>query len=106
MKKQGCSSVFLLLCILFHFLSAETQICRPSGRIRGKNPPPAQYNQENDSIVVKMASGGDGGAPSECDNQYHSDDDPVVALSTGWFNHKMRCLMTIGVRWISTGLIL
>ncbi|KAJ6872800.1 ripening-related protein 1 [Populus alba x Populus x berolinensis] len=36
-------------------------------------------------------AGGDGGGPSECDKQYHSDDTPVVALSTGWFDHKSRC---------------
>ena len=24
----------------------------------------------------------------DCDNKYHSDNTPVVALSTGWFNHK------------------
>ncbi|XP_027351366.1 putative ripening-related protein 1 [Abrus precatorius] len=41
--------------------------------------------------------GGDGGGPSECDNQYHSDDTPVVALSTGWFNHKSRCLNNITI---------
>lgn len=41
--------------------------------------------------------GGDGGGPSECDNQYHSDDTPVVALSTGWFNHKGRCLHNITI---------
>ena len=118
MKKQVCSSVFLLLSIFFLFLSAEAQMCRPSGKIRGKNPPPGQCNPENDSDCCKdgkwyttykcsplvsshtkatltlnsFEAGGDGGAPSECDNQYHSDDDPVVALSTGWFNHKKRCL--------------
>ncbi|OMO60153.1 hypothetical protein CCACVL1_24362 [Corchorus capsularis] len=30
----------------------------------------------------KAEAGRDGDGPSECDNQYHSDDDPV-ALSTG-----------------------
>ncbi|CAK9146992.1 unnamed protein product [Ilex paraguariensis] len=29
--------------------------------------------------------GADGGGPSECDHKYHSDDKPVVALSTGWY---------------------
>ncbi|KAA8516033.1 hypothetical protein F0562_019212 [Nyssa sinensis] len=42
-------------------------------------------------------AGGNGGGPSECDNKYHSDDTPVVALSTGWFNHKKRCLNTITI---------
>ncbi|XVF33351.1 hypothetical protein REPUB_Repub17cG0161100 [Reevesia pubescens] len=124
MKKQVCSSVFLLLIgIPFLFASAEAQTCRASGKIRGKNPPPGQCNPENDSDCCKdgkwyttyqcsppvsshtkatltinsFEAGGDGGAPSECDNQYHSDDDPVVALSTGWFNHKKRCLKYINI---------
>ncbi|KAE8683707.1 putative ripening-related protein 1 [Hibiscus syriacus] len=96
---------------------------RPSGKIRGKNPPPGQCNTENDSdcckdgklyttykcsppvlshtnatlILNSFQAGGDGGSPSECDNQYHSDDDPVVALSTGWFNGKKRCLKYINI---------
>ncbi|WRX07736.1 hypothetical protein QQP08_000223 [Theobroma cacao] len=101
MKKQVCSSVFLLLCVLFLFLSAEAQTCNPSGKIKGKNPPPGQCYQENDSDCCKVGkcfeAGGEGGGPSECDNQYHSDDDPVVALSTGWFNHKKRCLKYINI---------
>ena len=39
----------------------------------------------------------DGGAPSECDNKYHSDDTPVVALSTGWYNKGSRCLNNITI---------
>ena len=29
--------------------------------------------------------------PSECDNAYHSDEEKVVALSTGWFSNMARC---------------
>lgn len=39
----------------------------------------------------------DGGGPSECDNQYHSDDTPAVALLTEWFNKKSWCLNNITV---------
>ncbi|KAJ0052344.1 hypothetical protein Pint_00411 [Pistacia integerrima] len=100
-----------------------TQQCRPSGKIRGKKPPPGECNQENDSDCCKegklyttykcsppvsshtkawltlngFEAGQDGGAPSECDNKYHSDDTPVVALSTGWFNRKSRCLNNITI---------
>ncbi|XVE50104.1 hypothetical protein DITRI_Ditri01bG0134700 [Diplodiscus trichospermus] len=42
-------------------------------------------------------AGGDGGGPSECDNQYHSDDELVVALSTGWFDNEKRCLKYINI---------
>nr|XP_043625758.1 uncharacterized protein LOC122597198 [Erigeron canadensis] len=91
--------------------------CKPSGGIHGKKPPPGQCNQENDSdccvqgkfyttytcsppvssdtkatlTINSFQKGGDGGGPSECDNQYHSDDTPVVALSTGWYKGGDRC---------------
>ncbi|XP_057745151.1 kiwellin-1-like [Arachis stenosperma] len=116
----GSKASFLLLCFLLitnYLYSCRAQQCRPSGRIEGKKPPPGQCNQENDSDCCKQGKmyttyecsplvtthtkayltlnsfekDGDGGGPSECDNQYHSDDTPVVALSTGWFNHKSRC---------------
>ncbi|KAL7606426.1 putative ripening-related protein 1 [Lactuca sativa] len=35
--------------------------------------------------------GGDGCGPSECDKKYHSDDTPVVALSTEWYKGGDRC---------------
>jgi hypothetical protein len=41
--------------------------------------------------------GGDGSGPSECDNQYHSDNTLVVAHSTGWFDQKSRCLDNIKI---------
>ncbi|KAL7603233.1 hypothetical protein Lser_V15G15996 [Lactuca serriola] len=41
--------------------------------------------------INSFQKGGDGGGPSECDNQYHSDDTPVVALSTGWYKGGDRC---------------
>ncbi|KAK7295031.1 hypothetical protein RJT34_17934 [Clitoria ternatea] len=122
--KSFCSKAsFLLLAtlILTSYVYSEAQKCRPRGRIIGENPPPGQCNQENDSdccvqgkayttyecspsvsthtkaylTLNSFQKGGDGGGPSECDNQYHSDDTPVVALSTGWFNNKSRCLNNI-----------
>ncbi|KAF4348700.1 hypothetical protein F8388_013771 [Cannabis sativa] len=47
--------------------------------------------------INSFEKGGDGGGPSECDNNYHSDDTPVVALSTGWFNNMQRCLQNITI---------
>ncbi|KAI4299775.1 hypothetical protein L6164_033202 [Bauhinia variegata] len=117
------SFCLLLVLILTGCLHSDAQKCRPSGRIIGKKPPPGQCNKENDSDCCKegeayttykcspsvsshtkafltinsFQKGGDGGGPSACDNQYHSDDTPVVALSTGWFNHKSRCLNNITI---------
>ncbi|KAL7603230.1 hypothetical protein Lser_V15G15993 [Lactuca serriola] len=51
--------------------------------------------QENATVrttrIVVFQKGADGGGPSECDNQYHSDDTPVVALSSGWYKGGDRC---------------
>ena len=49
------------------------------------------------TTINSFAKGGDGGGPSECDNQYHSDDELVVALSTGWYNGGSRCLNKIRI---------
>ncbi|KAF8412268.1 hypothetical protein HHK36_000229 [Tetracentron sinense] len=126
MGKNFCLSASLLLIVLIlaaDCIKVEAQTCRPSGSIRGTKPPPGQCNTGNDSdccVVGKLYTtykcsptvsqstkavltinsfqkGGDGGGPSECDNQYHSDDTPVVALSTGWFNNESRCLKNIKI---------
>ncbi|KAH7515000.1 hypothetical protein FEM48_Zijuj11G0149900 [Ziziphus jujuba var. spinosa] len=125
MKNQISSAIVFLLFLVFtnYWLSIEAQTCKPSGKIKGKNPPPNQCNQENYSdccqdgktyptykcspkvightkatlTLNSFEKGGDGGAPSECDKKYHSDNTPVVALSTGWFNNMKRCLQNITI---------
>ncbi|KAK4266826.1 hypothetical protein QN277_023695 [Acacia crassicarpa] len=119
------ASVFLLAILILTscLYYSEAGKCGASGRIRGKKAPPGQCNRDDDSDCCKQGQmypvyecsppvsshteafltlnsfekGKDGGGPSECDNQYHSDDTPVVALSTGWFNHKSRCLKKITI---------
>ncbi|CAN0908485.1 KWL1 [Linum grandiflorum] len=124
MKNQTLSSILLIsFLVLFLTYYVEAQQCKPSGYITGKTPPPGQCNRGEESDCCKKGKryttftcspsvtahtkatltwnsfekGGSGGAPSECDNQYHSDDKPVVALSTGWFNNKSRCLNFINI---------
>ncbi|KAL6128736.1 hypothetical protein ACLB2K_072091 [Fragaria x ananassa] len=105
------------------FLVTEAQQCRSSGQLRGRTPPPGKCNTENDSTCCQAGkmyptytcsppmsgntqayltlnsfeAGGDGGGPSECDGQYHDDNTPVVALSTGWYNGGSRCLTNIRI---------
>lgn len=43
--------------------------------------------------------GESGGGPSECDGKYHSDDTPIVALSTRWYNHGQRCFKYININY-------
>ncbi|CAI9765245.1 unnamed protein product [Fraxinus pennsylvanica] len=115
--------LLMFLLIMASNLGVDAQSCKPSGKIKGKKPPKEKCNQENDSECCKegeyydiykcspnissktkavltinsFEKGGDGGGPSECDNKYHSDDTPVVALSTGWFNNEKRCLKNITI---------
>ncbi|KAM0002479.1 putative RlpA-like domain superfamily, kiwellin [Helianthus debilis subsp. tardiflorus] len=82
---------FILFFIILTATSIQTgaQTCKPSGGIRGRKPPPGHATKRMTRIAV--SKGGDGGGPSECDNQYHSDETPVVALSTGWYKGGDRC---------------
>ncbi|CAA2970525.1 Hypothetical predicted protein [Olea europaea subsp. europaea] len=115
------STILLILLLITCSLEAETQVCRPSGKIRGEKPPPGKCNTENDSeccvegklyttykcsptvsvhtkailTINSFEKGGDGGAPPECDNQYHSNNQPVVALSSGWFQGMQRCFLIL-----------
>ncbi|KAF9596992.1 hypothetical protein IFM89_014706 [Coptis chinensis] len=98
--------------------AAEGQACSPSGNVTGTKPPAGECNEENDSdccvqgelytifncsppvsnptnallTLNSFEEGGDGGGPSECDNKYHSDDKPVVAL-----DYESRCLKNITI---------
>nr|GEX86064.1 hypothetical protein [Tanacetum cinerariifolium] len=109
--------IVLVLQATFLFKNTNAQTFNPSGGIRGTKPPPGQCNQENDLdccvqgkfyttytcsppvtggtkatlMINSFQKGGDGGCPSECDNQYHSGNTPVVALSTGWYKGGDRC---------------
>ncbi|GJN19735.1 hypothetical protein PR202_gb07041 [Eleusine coracana subsp. coracana] len=53
--------------------------------------PPVTSNTKAVLTLNSFEKGKDGGGPSECDNSYHSDEEMVVALSTGWFNNMARC---------------
>ena len=51
MESFGLKASLILVAILLlaDCLNVEGQICRPSGTIRGKKPPPGECNQDNDS---------------------------------------------------------
>lgn len=118
------SNTFILLLLFFfltNYLCIEAQICHPNGIVKGKSPS-GHCSHENDLCCVpgkkyhtykcsplvsshtkayltlnSFEKGGDGNGPSACDGKYHSDETPVVALSTGWFNTKRRCLHNITI---------
>lgn len=51
-----------------------------------------------------FTEGGDGGAGGSCFGQYYPDSQPVVALSTGWYDGGSRCgkMITITANGRST----
>ncbi|KAK3002929.1 hypothetical protein RJ639_018772 [Escallonia herrerae] len=62
-----------------------------------KCSPPVTGHTKGTLTINSFEKGGDGGGPSEYDNQYHSDDKLVVALSTGWFDNRSSCLNYITI---------
>ncbi|KZV57433.1 ripening-related protein 1-like [Dorcoceras hygrometricum] len=68
--------MFLVLVLLVaHSADARLQGCTPNGRTERRKPPQGQCNQENDSDCCKQ----------------------VVALSTGWYSGRSRCLNNIKI---------
>jgi len=47
--------------------------------------------------------GEDGGGAAACDGRFHSDDDLIVALSSGWYAGGKRCHKTIRITSKDTG---
>ncbi|KAE8657693.1 putative ripening-related protein 1 [Hibiscus syriacus] len=102
---------------------AQAGTCKPSGKLRGKKPPPGKCKHRHDSDCCKegklyttytcspqvsghtkatltlngFGPGEDVSGQCECDNQYHNDKELIVALSTGWFNKKKRCMNYINI---------
>ena len=107
-----------LLLVTFPSLCAGTVAahhrftkCHPSGSLEGPSTghicgecckpghvyptyqcsPPVTRNTKAVMTLNNFEEGGDGGAPSECDNKYHLNTEHVVALSTGWYANGRRC---------------
>ncbi|PIN22856.1 hypothetical protein CDL12_04452 [Handroanthus impetiginosus] len=48
MKNLRLSTFLLLLLFSLHFSESRLQICKPSGKVKGKNPPPDRCNEDDD----------------------------------------------------------
>ncbi|KAH6779862.1 hypothetical protein C2S52_011099 [Perilla frutescens var. hirtella] len=122
MRNMSLGALFLALIFSPHFLDARHQACKPSGKVKGKKPPPDHCNEDDNICCIEgkyyttykcspsvsastkgvlyltgFEKGGDGYKPSKCDNKYHSDDTPVVSLPSGWYNGGRRCLNNITI---------
>lgn len=113
MKNINLLISIALLFLSVHLLEAKPEACKPSGRVKGRKPPPDYCNEDDDICCIPgryytlyecsprttkavlsltgFEKGGDGYGPSTCDNKYHSNHKPVVAVSTGWYSGGSRC---------------
>ncbi|XP_066386913.1 putative ripening-related protein 7 [Miscanthus floridulus] len=53
--------------------------------------------------VNRFQKGEDGGGAAACDGRFHSDDDLIVALSSGWYAGGKRCHKKIRITSADTG---
>ncbi|KAJ4774368.1 Ripening-related protein grip22 [Rhynchospora pubera] len=105
----------LLLALLLPKTSLSASPCKPSGFLHSKsnkncdqsngadcckagksypqykNSPPATAHTPAILTLNCFEKNCDDGGAAACDNKFHSDNDLIVALSTGWYNHKSRC---------------
>ncbi|KAI4372240.1 hypothetical protein MLD38_010494 [Melastoma candidum] len=102
---------FSLLLLLVLATTAVVAVGAPEGHTRGHNAkhgdrdgkcrgPKCSTTRGQTRAILTLNSfekGGDGGGPSECDGRYHSDNMPIVALSTGWYNGGSLCHKNITI---------
>lgn len=74
-----------------------TNICGGGGG-GGSSPPPSGDSTPAMLTLNDFSEGGDGGGPSECDEQYHDNSEPIVALTTQWYARGSRCGNMIRIR--------
>ncbi|KAG9452637.1 hypothetical protein H6P81_005541 [Aristolochia fimbriata] len=68
-----------------------TDCCKEGKGYTTYKCPPVTSHTKTILTLNSFKKGGDGGAPAACDSKYHSDETPVVALSTRWFNKGKSC---------------
>ncbi|KAI3434347.1 uncharacterized protein J3R85_006611, partial [Psidium guajava] len=83
--------------------STEAQSCKPSGRIRGRKPPPKRCNPENQSECCKQ---GVFYRTFKCSPPVSHRTKATLTINsfqkggdgaTGWFDHRSRCLKNITI---------
>ncbi|XP_024996418.1 putative ripening-related protein 2 [Cynara cardunculus var. scolymus] len=82
--KQSSTIVFLVLFSVFVTLFISCISAQPS-------------NIAATMTINSFEKGGSGGDPSECDGKYHSNETPIVALSSQWYDHGKRCFKYINI---------
>ncbi|CAN1123534.1 KWL1 [Linum perenne] len=103
-----------MVLVLFTILAkpfVSAQACKPSGKLRGKKPPPKQCNRNNDSeccVEGKLYTTYKCSPPvtertkaTLTINSFEKGKDG--ALSTGWFEEKKRCFQFINITAVGSG---
>ncbi|CAI9105038.1 OLC1v1003867C1 [Oldenlandia corymbosa var. corymbosa] len=88
--------VLLSLFVLISIVCLHSSIASVAGR-RSASSPPVTSSTPGLLTLNSFASGG-GSGPSACDERFHSNDEKIVALSTGWFAGGSRCGRRIQIR--------
>ncbi|KAM3201837.1 Kiwellin [Capsicum annuum] len=65
--------------------------------------PPSTGSTPGILTLNDFSEGGDGGGPSECDEQYHDNNERVVALTTRWYAGGSMCGKLIRIRANNNG---
>ncbi|XP_059291794.1 kiwellin-like [Lycium ferocissimum] len=82
-----------------------TNTCGGGGGGSSPSPPGPTGSTPGHLTLNDFSEGGDGGGPSECDEQYHDNSEKIVALSTSWYAGGSRCGKMISIRANSNGKI-
>ena len=113
-SSEGVAGLVLMVLLLLSNINLSMQTCNPSGFLKGKSgscntelnaeccqsgekypqfkcSPPVTDKTRATMTINSFAEGGDGGGESACDGRFHSDNELVVALSSGWFDDGSRC---------------
>ncbi|KAF5815959.1 putative RlpA-like domain superfamily, kiwellin [Helianthus annuus] len=93
--------VFLLLItLLISCIEARYKLSEGKNTSMSQHYKRPLFASTNTNAVMTLNNfekGGDGGGPSECDGEYHSNNLLIVALSSRWYNHGQRCLNYINI---------
>ncbi|KAF7847544.1 hypothetical protein BT93_L2855 [Corymbia citriodora subsp. variegata] len=70
---------------------SRTMYCQGQSYPKYDCSPPVTSSTRATLTNNDFTKGGDGGGPSECDDNYHENSELIVALSTGWYADGSRC---------------
>jgi len=96
MKKIGV--LVLFFCLTTTHLLSLTNAAKHKSKGHHHSPKYEPSGTHAILTVNNFARGGDGGGAAECDGKFHPLPQRVVALSSGWYNHGVRCGRMIKIK--------